>query len=42
MIKTIITPRNNSLNLVIPNNYIGQEKEVLLYAKDTIRREHKT
>jgi len=39
MIKTIITPRNNSLNLVIPNNYIGQEKEVLLYAKDKLLEE---
>lgn len=40
MIKTIITPRNNSLNLVIPNNYIGQEKEVLLYAKDKLLEEN--
>jgi hypothetical protein len=39
MIKTIITPRNNSLNLVIPNNYIGQEIEVLLYAKDELLEE---
>ena len=41
MIKTIITPRNNSLNLVIPNNYIGQEKEVLLYAKDKLLEENR-
>jgi hypothetical protein len=36
MIKTIITPQNNSINLAIPNSYIGKEIEVLLYAKDEL------
>jgi hypothetical protein len=39
MIKTIVTPQNNSLYLVIPNNYIGREIEVLLYAKDELDQE---
>ena len=36
MIKTIVTPKNNTLHLAIPNNYIGREIEVLLYAKDEL------
>jgi hypothetical protein len=39
MIKTIVTPQNNSLYLAIPNNYIGREIEVLLYAKDELEEE---
>jgi hypothetical protein len=39
MIKTIVTPQNNNLYLVIPNNYIGREIEVLLYAKDELQEE---
>ena len=39
MIKTIVTPKNNSLYLEIPNNYIGREIEVLLYAKDELEEE---
>jgi hypothetical protein len=39
MIKTIVTPQNNSLHLVIPNNYVGREIEVLLYAKDELEEE---
>ena len=39
MIKTIVTPQNNSLYLVIPNKYIGREIEVLLYAKDELEEE---
>jgi len=36
MIKTIVTPKNNTLHLAIPNSYIGREIEVLLYAKDEL------
>ena len=39
MIKTIVTPHNNSLYLSIPNNYIGREIEVLVYAKDELVEE---
>jgi hypothetical protein len=39
MIKTIVTPQNNSIYLSIPNNYIGRELEVLLFAKDELEEE---
>ena len=39
MIKTIVTPQNNTLYLSIPNNYIGREIEVFLYAKDELEVE---
>ncbi len=41
MIKTTIIPQNNSLNFIIPDNYIGREIEVLLYAKDELEQEIK-
>jgi len=36
MIKTILTPQNNNVYLSIPNNYIGKEIEILLYAKEEL------
>jgi hypothetical protein len=39
MIRTIVIPKNNSLYLSIPNNYIGKEIEVLLYAKEELEEE---
>jgi hypothetical protein len=36
MIKTIATPLNNSINVQIPNNYIGKKIEILLYALDEV------
>ena len=36
MIKTTVTPKSNKINLSIPNNYIGKEIEVLIYAKDEV------
>lgn len=39
MIKTVVTPQNNSLHLAIPDNYIGREIEVLLRIKDEIDEE---
>ncbi len=39
MIKTVVTPQNNSLYLAIPDSYIGREIEVLLYAKDELEGE---
>lgn len=36
MIKTIVIPQNNTLHLSIPNNYIGKELEILVYAKDEL------
>ena len=39
MIKTVVIPQNNNLNLAIPNNYIGKEIEVLIYAKEELVEE---
>ena len=36
MIKTSVIPKENNLNLLIPNNYIGKEIEILMFAKDEI------
>ena len=36
MIKTVVIPQNNQLQLTIPNSYIGKEIEVFLYAKDEL------
>ena len=39
MIKTIVIPQNNQLQLTIPNSYIGKEIEVFLYAKEELEEE---
>jgi hypothetical protein len=36
MIKTIVIPNQDNLNIVIPKNYIGKKIEVLLYSLDEI------
>ena len=36
MVKAIVTPHNNTVVISVPNNYIGRELEVLLYAKDEV------
>jgi len=40
MIKTIITPQNNSYDLAIPTNYIGKKIEILFYALDEVVEEN--
>lgn len=40
MIKTIVTPQQNNINLAIPNNYIGREIEVLVYATDEVEEKN--
>lgn len=42
MIKTIITPLNNTVQLSIPSKYIGKEIEVLVYSKDELVEENTT
>ena len=39
MIKTVVTPQDNSYSLTIPANYIGRKVEILLYALDEISEE---
>jgi hypothetical protein len=41
MTKTIITPKNGNYNLVIPEEYIGQQIEILLYSLDEVDEEKK-
>jgi hypothetical protein len=36
MVKTVVIPKKNKLIVEIPNNYIGKEIEVLLYAKEEL------
>jgi hypothetical protein len=36
MIKTSIVPQNNNVHLSVPNNYIGKEIEIILYAKEEV------
>ena len=36
MIKTSITPKNNNHLIQIPNNYVGKELEVFIYAKEEL------
>lgn len=38
MIKTVIIPKNNKLQVSIPDSYIGKEIEVLLYSKDELEQ----
>jgi hypothetical protein len=39
MVKTVVIPSNNTLILPIPNNYVGKEIEVFMYAKDELLEE---
>jgi hypothetical protein len=41
MTKTIITPKNGSYNLAIPEEYIGKQVEILLYSLDEVAEEKK-
>ena len=40
MIKTTITPQDNSYVLAIPTDYIGKKVEILLYSLDEIAEEN--
>jgi hypothetical protein len=37
MIKTVVIPHNNTLKLSIPNEYIGKEVEILIYANEEVQ-----
>ena len=39
MIKTVVTPKNNSYILSIPADYIGKKVEILLYSLDEVAEE---
>ncbi len=36
MIRTIITPLNTDLHILIPKDYVGKQIEVLLYASEEL------
>jgi hypothetical protein len=42
MIKTIIIPKDNHIDLIVPDNYIGKEIEILLYSKEEVTSEKST
>lgn len=42
MIRTLITPEKQDVSIHIPENYIGKQIEVLLYAVDEINKESKS
>jgi hypothetical protein len=39
MIRTLITPEKRDVSIHIPENYVGKQIEVLLYAVDEINKE---
>lgn len=36
MIRTIITPENQDISIHIPENYLGKQIEILLFALDEV------
>jgi hypothetical protein len=36
MIRTVITPQQQNISIQVPQNYIGKQIEVLLYAVDEL------
>jgi len=37
MLRTFVTPKNTDLHLSIPQDYVGKEVEVLVYATDELK-----
>jgi ribosome maturation protein Sdo1 len=42
MIRTIVTPEHQDISIHIPQDYVGKQIEVLLYAVDELQEEEKT
>lgn len=42
MVRTIITPQQQNISILVPENYIGKQIEVLLYAVDELVGEERT
>ena len=36
MLRTILVPKSNTLDIKIPDSYIGKEVEILLYTKEEV------
>lgn len=41
MIRTLVTPQQQNISILVPQNYIGKQIEVLLYAVDELIEEEK-
>ena len=41
MVRTLITPQQQAISILVPQNYIGKQIEVLLYAVDELVEEEK-
>ncbi|MEK6615317.1 MAG: hypothetical protein AABZ32_04280 [Bacteroidota bacterium] len=39
MIRTIVTPLNTDLHILIPKDYVGKKAEVLLYTTDEVNED---
>lgn len=41
MVRTLVTPQQQNISIVVPQNYVGRQIEVLLYAVDELVDEEK-
>lgn len=41
MVRTLVTPQQQSISIQVPQNYVGRQIEVLLYAVDELVEEEK-
>lgn len=41
MIRTLITPQQQTISILVPQDYIGKQIEILLYAVDELTEEKK-
>ena len=39
MVRTLVTPQQQNISIVVPQNYVGRQIEVLLYAVDELVEE---
>ena len=42
MVRTLITPQHQNISIQVPQNYVGKQIEVLLFAVDELVEEEKT
>lgn len=41
MVRTLVTPQQQNISILVPQNYVGRQIEVLLYAVDELEKEEK-
>ena len=42
MVRTLLTPQQQNISIQVPQNYIGRQIEVLVYAVDELTTQEKT